>query len=68
MDLPRTSSYVTLLTKITAAQNEVALSYRKVRGLYFLAVAFAGTIVCIDIEARTKDERAVYKPSCFIGG
>ena len=26
-----------LLTKTTAAQNEVALSYYKVRGLYFLA-------------------------------
>ena len=27
-----------LLTKTTAAQNEVALSYHKVRGLYFLAI------------------------------
>ena len=34
-----------LLTKTAAAQNEVALSYLKVRGLYFLAVVFAGTIV-----------------------
>ena len=32
------------LTKITAAQNEVALSYHRVRGLYFLAVVFAATI------------------------
>ena len=30
-----------LLTKTTAAQNEVALSYHRVRGLYFLAVVFA---------------------------
>ena len=37
-------SHNILLTKITAAQNGVALSYRKVRGLYFLAVIFATTI------------------------
>ena len=30
--------------KTTAAQNEVARSYHSVRGLYFLAVAFASTI------------------------
>ena len=30
-----------LLTKTTAAQKEDALSYYKVRGLYFLAVVFA---------------------------
>ena len=33
------------LTKTTAALNEVALSYHGVRGLYFLAVVFAATIV-----------------------
>ena len=33
-----------LLTKTTAAQNEVALSYHKVHGLYFLAVVFEETI------------------------
>ena len=32
------------LSEITAAQNEVALSYRRVRVLYFLAVIFAETI------------------------
>ena len=32
------------ITKINAAQNEVALSYHRVRGLYFLAVVFAETI------------------------
>ena len=32
-----------LLTKITAAHNKVALSYHRVRGLYFLAVIFLGT-------------------------
>ena len=36
--------YTILLTKTTAVQNEVALSYHKVRGLYFLAVVFAATI------------------------
>ena len=33
-----------LLTKISAVQNEVALSYHKVRGVYFLAVIVATTI------------------------
>ena len=33
-----------LLTKTTAAQNGVALSYHKVRGLYFLAVVFMRSI------------------------
>ena len=33
-----------LLTKITATQNEVAFSYGRVRGLYFLAVIHAATI------------------------
>ena len=36
---------VILLTKTTAAQNEDALSYHKVRGLYFLAVVFVGSII-----------------------
>ena len=34
-----------LLTKTTDAQNEVALSYHRVRGLYFLAVTFVATTV-----------------------
>ena len=33
---------IILLTITTAAQNEVALSYHSVRGLYFLAVVVAG--------------------------
>ena len=36
--------YTILLIKTTAAQNEDALSYHKVRGLYFLAVAFVRTV------------------------
>ena len=39
-----------LLTKITAAQNEVAHSYHSVRGLYFLAVVFAATIGVISFS------------------
>ena len=38
---------IILLIKTTAAQNEVALSYHSMRGLYFLAVVFAATIVTI---------------------
>ena len=34
-----------LLTKITAAQSEVALSYHGMRGLYFLAVVFASSTI-----------------------
>ena len=34
-----------LLTKITAAQNEAALRYHTVCGLYFLAVIFAETVI-----------------------
>ena len=34
-----------LLTKVTAAQIEVAISHYKVRGLYFKAVIFAASIV-----------------------
>ena len=33
------------LTKTAAAQNEVALGYRSVRGLYFLAVVFERSIL-----------------------
>ena len=43
------TSYI-LLTKTTAAQTEVVLSYHNVRGLYFLEVVlevvFTTTIVC----------------------
>ena len=34
-----------LLTKTTAARNGVALSYHRVRGLYFLAVVFVRSII-----------------------
>ena len=38
-----------LLTKTTAAQNEAALSYHRLRGLYFLAVVFVRSRTCIYI-------------------
>ena len=37
----------TLLTKKTAAQNGVGLSYQKVHGLYFLTVIFVKSICII---------------------
>ena len=39
------TSLFILFTKTTAAQNEVALSYYRVRGLYIQAVVFAVTVV-----------------------
>ena len=36
---------IILLPKTNAAQNEDALSYHNVRGLYFLPVVFVGTVV-----------------------
>ena len=36
-----------LLIRITAAQNKVALSYHRVRGLYFLAVIFTAIIMIV---------------------
>ena len=46
-----------LLTKTTAAQNEVALSYHKVRGLYFLAVVFVRSIYeVINMEFDSKSQ------------
>ena len=41
---------IIFLTKTTAAQNEVALSYHSVRGLYLLAVVFAAAIVTSDAQ------------------
>ena len=43
--LKQDHNYIILLTKTTAAQNEVALSYHKVRGLYFLAVVSVRSIL-----------------------
>ena len=40
---------IILPTKTTAAQTEVALSYHRVRGLYFLAVVFVATIGCLSV-------------------
>ena len=40
---------ILLLTKTATAQNEVALSYHRVRGLCFLAVNSAATKACLDV-------------------
>ena len=43
-----TVHFAILLTKTTAVQNEDALSYIRVRGLFFLAVVFVSSIIpCI---------------------
>ena len=39
-----------VLTKTTAAQNEDALSYHKVRRLYVLAAVLAATIIFMQIK------------------
>ena len=44
-----------VLTKIAASQNEVALRYYKVRGLYFLADIFEPTIVNIRFPKSTHE-------------
>ena len=36
--------------KVTAAKNEVALSYHRVRGLYFPAVVFVATIFVFNFK------------------
>ena len=36
-----------LLLKTTAQQNEVALGYYRVRGLYFLAIVFVRSLVTV---------------------
>ena len=38
------------LKKITAAQNEVTLTYHRLRGLYFVAVVFAATIMTLLLQ------------------
>ena len=38
-----------LLIKTTATQNEVAHSYHRVRGLYFLAVVFAAILIMMAV-------------------
>ena len=45
-DLVAITKVGVLLTKTTAMQNEVALSYHRVRVLYFLAAAFTGNHIC----------------------
>ena len=44
MHVQNTVNQTILLTKTTAARNGAALSYPRVRGLYFLAVVFVAAI------------------------
>ena len=44
---------IILLTKTTAAQNEIALGYHRLRGLYFPAVVSVTTI-CSKIKSKFK--------------
>ena len=53
--------YTIILTKTTAAQIEVALSYHRVRGLYFMAVIFAATIKFILLHPVSKDLYLKYR-------
>ena len=43
-----------LLTKTTAAQNEVALSYHKVRGVHFLAVVFVYEVSNMKFDSKSQ--------------
>ena len=53
-----------LLTKTTAAGNEDALSYLRVRGLYFLAVVFAATIN-VEIAIKLTNIPTKVLPNCI---
>ena len=46
---------VILLTKITAVQNEVALTYHRVRGQSFMADAFAAAIAFVKCYTATNN-------------
>ena len=48
---------IKLPTRTTAAQNEVALSYYRMHGLYFLAVVFAATIVTIYMQVLSPNPK-----------
>ena len=57
--------------KTTAVQNEVALSYHKVRGLHFLAVVFVRSILVLLIDANVlvcKHESTFQLPNLVIRG
>ena len=48
--------YKIFLTKVTATENEVALSYHRVRGLYFLAVVFVVNIAVFTQNVYCADD------------
>ena len=45
---------IIVFTKTTAAQNEDALSYHRVRGLNFLAIVFVATIVLREYNVQER--------------
>ena len=55
--------YTILLTKTTTARNDVALSYHRVRGLYFRAVVFVATICTYTV----KDYPTIEVTTCVTG-
>ena len=54
-----------LLTKTTAAQNGVALSYHETRGLHFLAVAFVATMLMHILKFYATYIRVLQTPHDF---
>ena len=50
------------LSQTTAAENEVPLSYHRVRGLYFLALVFAALVFAALVFAAL-----VFAATCFCG-
>ena len=64
-----------LLTKTTAVQNEVALSYHTLRGVYFSAVVFAAKMILSCRSATTgaktyymsrKNDRPFKEPGALV--
>ena len=54
---------IILLTKTTAAQNEVALCYHRLHGLYFPAVVSVTTI-CSKIKSKFKTKKLIHNTLC----
>ena len=58
---------ITILpTKTTAAQSEDALSYHRVRGLYFLAVVFVRSICVTIAKSKTDETKSGHNTNIFI--
>ena len=55
-----------LLTKTTAVQNEVALRYYRVRGLYFLTVVFVTTVYIYYYHFAAEFRHSWFIPACDV--